>query len=100
MMKLQEALSEIKRLQEVIDQKDKEIAELRMKKNAGRKKQNIKWQTSYEVWMKLYESGKSIIEIINDTSYSRRTCYRYKAYYDAISEERNKKGAVDGIRSE
>ena len=39
-MNLEEALREIERLKQIIDEKDKEIEALQKKKNAGRKKKN------------------------------------------------------------
>ena len=86
-MTLEDALKEIEYLNKLIEQKDNEIEELRKRKNAGRKKNNAQWQESYNSFVKLYEQGLSMMEIINSSEISRRTCYRYKAYYDSIKEE-------------
>ena len=85
-MTLQDALREIERLQEVIRQKDIEIEELKKKKNAGRKKNNTQWQESYNAFVELYEQGLSMVEIIDKSECSRRTCYRYKSYYDNLNK--------------
>ena len=88
-MNLEEALKEIERLESVIEEKDREIAELRKKKNAGRKKNNAQWQESYDVFVSLYEQGLSMVEIESKVESSRRTLYRYKAYYDALKKGNN-----------
>jgi predicted DNA-binding transcriptional regulator YafY len=43
---------------------------------------------SYNDFVVKYESGMTIMEIVNQGEISRRTAYRYKAYYDEL---RNKK---------
>ena len=91
-MNLEEAIKEIERLEKVILEKDREIEKLRQKKNAGRKKNNVQWQESYRAFVELYESGMTMIEIIDKSECSRRTLYRYKAYYEAQSER------IDGAR--
>lgn len=50
-------------------------------RNAGRKKADEKWVASYTQWQKLYESQKSINEIMEETGISRATYYRYKKLY-------------------
>ena len=90
-MNLEEALREIERLKQIIDEKDKEIEALQKKKNAGRKKNNAQWQESYEAFVELYEQGLSMIEIIEQSECSRRTCYRYKSYYDNIMKMKEEK---------
>lgn len=92
-MNLEEALKEIERLNKVIIEKDREIEELCKKKNAGRKKNNEQWQESYNAFAELYEQGVSMLEIVNKMECSRRTCYRYKAYYEAL-----KKGKDESAR--
>lgn len=85
-MNLEEALREIERLKQIIDEKDKEIETLQKKKNAGRKKNNAQWQESYNAFVELYEQGLSMVEIIDKSECSRRTCYRYKSYYDNLKK--------------
>lgn len=86
-MNLEEALKEIERLNKVIIEKDREIEELRKKKNAGRKKNNKQWQETYNAFVELYEQGVPMVEIVDKSKCSRRTCYRYKAYYEALTKK-------------
>ena len=51
-------------------------------RNAGRKKSDEKWVASYTKWQELYESQKSINEIMKETRISRATYYRYKKFYN------------------
>ena len=88
-MKLEEALKEIERLNRVIIEKDREIKRLRSQKNAGRKKNNAQWQESYNAFVELYENGMSRVEIVDKSECSRRTLYRYKAYYEALRKGEN-----------
>lgn len=85
-MTLEEALKEIERLEKIIQEKDQEIESLRKKKNAGRKKNNAQWQASYDSFVSLYEAGLAMGEIIERSECSRRTCYRYKEYYDRLAK--------------
>ena len=89
-MTLEEALKEIERLNLIIADQEKEIEKLRLKKNAGRKPNNEKWQKSYNAFVKMYEQGLTMAEIVDKSECSRRTCYRYKTYYDNLK----KKGLV------
>lgn len=38
-----------------------------------------------------YEGGLSIMEIVNQGEISRRTAYRYKAYYDELKKSIDEK---------
>ena len=51
---------------------------------AGRRKHDATWMASYNDFAAKYESGMSIMEIVNQGEISRRTAYRYKAYYDEL----------------
>ena len=51
---------------------------------AGRRKHDETWMASYNDFAMKYESGMSIMEIVNQGEISRRTAYRYKAYYDEL----------------
>ncbi len=81
-MTMKEAMAEIERLTKVVEERDTEIAELKKRKPAGRRVHDKTWQASYDGWVKLYESGMKIMDIVETTDYSRRTCYRYKTYYE------------------
>ncbi len=35
-----------------------------------------------------YESGMTIVEIVSEGRISRRTAYRYKAYYDELKKKK------------
>lgn len=87
-MTLEEALQEIERLKTVIREKDNIIEKLKKKKNAGRPPQNAKWQASYDYFVSLYEDGLTMAEIVERSECSRRTCYRYKTYYEAMKEKK------------
>lgn len=39
---------------------------------------------SYNNFVVKYEKGMSIMEIVSNSEISRRTAYRYKAYYDEM----------------
>lgn len=56
---------------------------------AGRRKHDATWMASYNDFAAKYESGMSIMEIVNLGEISRRTAYRYKAYYDEINVKMN-----------
>ena len=53
---------------------------------AGRRKHDATWMASYNDFVVKYESGMTIMEIVNQGEISRRTAYRYKAYYDEIND--------------
>lgn len=86
-MTLDEALKEIERLNYIIEDQQTEIEKLRQQKTAGRKPKNEKWQASYHAFAALYEQGLSMAEIVEQSDCSRRTCYRYKAYYDNLKKK-------------
>ncbi len=77
-----------------IEELEKDNAELRAelakydgKKPAGRRVHDEKWTANYDLWVSLYESGNTILEITDKTGFSRRTCYRYKEYYDKLESD-------------
>ena len=55
---------------------------------AGRRKHDATWMASYNDFAMKYESGMSIMEIVNQGEISRRTAYRYKAYYDELRKQK------------
>ena len=55
---------------------------------AGRRKHDEIWMASYQDFAVKYESGMTIMEIVNEGSISRRTAYRYKAYYDELNSKK------------
>ncbi len=64
----------------------RELEHYKNRKVSGRKKYDEAWMTSYNDFVVKYESGMSIMEIVNEGEISRRTAYRYKAYYDATKK--------------
>ena len=90
---LEEALKKINEL----DQKNKQLeAELEKYKNSEsktkdgfkvRKKHDSAWMQSYNAFVVQYEKGKTIMEIVEQGDISRRTAYRYKAYYKKLKEK-------------
>ena len=64
-----------------------ELEHYRSRNRAGRKKHDDTWRASYNDFVMKYEGGMSIMEIVNLGVISRRTAYRYKAYYDALNKE-------------
>jgi len=78
---LEEALQRIKELEDELKKLRAENAELKNRAQAGRKKHDMTWTSSYNSFVMDYESGKSIAEIVNKGDISRRTAYRYLSYY-------------------
>ena len=81
---LEEALNYIAELEAENKALREELAHYRSRKRAGRKKHDDIWQASYNDFVVKYEGGMSIMEIVNQGEISRRTAYRYKAYYDEL----------------
>ena len=65
-----------------------------LNKLAGRPKHDAKWTESYNDFVIQFENGKTIMEIVEEGKISRRTAYRYKAYYDELCKLSNKKDEV------
>ena len=57
-------------------------------KPAGRRKHDETWMASYNDFVVKYESGMCIMEIVSQGLISRRTAYRYKAYYDEVVKQK------------
>lgn len=74
----------IEELQKLIIEKDKEIAKLKGKnpRNAGRKAADEKWAESFNKFIRLHESQKTINEIMEEMNISRATYFRYKKLYN------------------
>ena len=84
---LEEAQKYIYELEEENQTLREELEHYRSQKPAGRKKHDAAWTASYNDFVLKYEDGMSIMEIVNQGDISRRTAYRYKAYYDAMKKE-------------
>ncbi|SDA78666.1 hypothetical protein SAMN02910275_02897 [Butyrivibrio sp. INlla18] len=88
------ALKRIKELEEENSKLREELEYYKSKKFAGRQKHDEHWMQSYNEFAIQYEGGMTIMEIVNKGEISRRTAYRYKAYYDELrklQEKDNKK---------
>lgn len=83
---LEEALNYITELEAENKALREELEYYKSKKPSGRKKHDETWMASYNDFAVKYEGGMSIMEIVNQGEISRRTAYRYKAYYDEIKK--------------
>lgn len=91
-MTLEEALERIKELErEVIDLRT-ENALLRNRNFGGRKKHDETWRTSYYGFLAKYLGGMSLRDIVAEGEVSRRTAYRYLAYYREMQEREGEEG--------
>ena len=81
---LEEALQYISQLESENKALREEVERYRSIKPAGRKKNDKTWTASYNDFVVKYESGMTIMEIVSASEISRRTAYRYKAYYDEM----------------
>ena len=81
---LEEALKYISELEAENKVLREELEYFRSRKPSGRKKHDETWMASYNDFAVKYEGGMSIMEIVNQGEISRRTAYRYKAYYDEL----------------
>jgi len=84
---LEEALKYISELEAENKALRKELEHFRSRKPSGRRKHDDSWMASYNDFAAKYEDGMSIMEIVNQGEISRRTAYRYKAYYDALNRK-------------
>ena len=88
---LEEALSLIAELEAENKALREELEYYKSRKPSGRKKHDETWMASYNDFAVKYEGGMSIMEIVNQGAISRRTAYRYKAYYDSLQLSRHDK---------
>ena len=84
---LEDALIYISELEAENKSLREELEQYKKIKPAGRKKHDETWMASYNEFVIKYESGMSIMEIVNQGEISRRTAYRYKAYYDELRNQ-------------
>lgn len=83
-MNIEDALKRIEELEAEVDSLKTKLKKYENKSLGGRHKHDKKWQQIFEEWSDLYEKGTPICEIMSSTGMSRRTYYRYKAYYDGL----------------
>lgn len=91
-MELREALKRIEYLEKENRGLRLQLEQYKNRKNAGRKKHDEKWKASYDAWEKLFEAGFPAVEIMRQSEISRRTYYRYKAYYEQIGQRNVENG--------
>jgi len=78
---LDEALERIKELEKEVAELKAENEKLRKRNFGGRKKHDEAWMAAYNDFMLKYESGMTLMAIVAEGDVSRRTAYRYLAYY-------------------
>ena len=84
---LEEALDRNKELEAENKQLLSELEYYRNRNYGGRKKHDEAWMAAYNDFVVKYESGMKIMEIVENSDMSRRTAYRYKAYYDEVKKK-------------
>ena len=83
---LDEALERIKELEKEVAELKAENEKLRKRNFGGRKKHDDAWMSAYNDFILKYESGKTLVEIVAEGNVSRRTAYRYLAYYRELKK--------------
>ena len=83
---LEEALRRIKELEQEITVLKAENEKLRNRNFGGRKKHDEAWMSAYNDFILKYESGMTLMEIVAEGNVSRRTAYRYLAYYRELQK--------------
>ena len=84
---LEEAMEYISELEAENQALRETLEHFRSRKTSGRKKHDESWMVSYNNFAEKYEGGMTIMEIVNQGEISRRTAYRYKAYYDELAKK-------------
>ncbi|SFU91464.1 helix-turn-helix domain-containing protein [Butyrivibrio sp. INlla21] len=87
---LDDALKRISELEEENSKLKEELKYYKSKKFAGRQKHDEHWMQSYNNFVIQYEDGMTIMEIVDKGEISRRTAYRYKAYYERLKKMQEK----------
>lgn len=84
---LEEALKRIKELETENAKLRSENARLLCRNIGGRKKHDDAWLSSYNDFITKYQSGMTIMEIVDEGRISRRTAYRYLSYYKDLNKD-------------
>ncbi len=85
---LEDALKRIEELEKEVAELKVENEKLKSRNFGGRKKHDEAWMASYNDFIKEYEKGKALMEIVAEGNVSRRTAYRYLAYYKELNKKR------------
>lgn len=96
---LKSALQRIAQLEKENEQLRAELEVYKNRNTGGRKKHDEAWMTSYRDFAVKYESGMTIMEIVAEGEISRRTAYRYKAYYDELQKNNRYKKRNEQVLS-
>ena len=83
---LEEALKRIKELEQEVAELRAENELLRNRNFGGRKKHDEAWMSAYNDFAVKYESGMTIMEIVDEGEISRRTAYSYLSYYKELKK--------------
>ena len=83
---LDEALKRIKELEKEVVELKAENETLRNRNFGGRKKHDEAWMSAYNDFIFKYENGMTLSEIVAAGDVSRRTAYRYLAYYKELQK--------------
>ena len=92
---LEEAKMRINELEKENEELKAEIERLKARNLGGRKRHNEAWMASYQEFALKYEAGMTIMEIVKEGQISRRTAYRYKAYYDEMINQVQETDVLD-----
>ena len=92
---LEEAKMRINELEKENEELKAEIERLKARNLGGRKRHNEAWMASYQEFVIKYEAGMTIMEIVKEGQISRRTAYRYKAYYDEMINQVQETDVLD-----
>ena len=92
---LEEAMTHIDELEMENEELRAEIERLKARNLGGRKRHDAAWMASYQEFVIKYEAGMTIMEIVKEGQISRRTAYRYRAYYDEMINQAQESAMSD-----
>ena len=84
---LDEAFERIRELEKEVAELKAENEKLRKRNFGGRKKHDVAWMSAYNDFIFKYENGMTLSEIVAEGDVSRRTAYRYLAYYKELQKK-------------
>ena len=87
---LEDALKRIRELEVEVAGLKTENEKLHNRNFGGRKKHDEAWMVAYNDFIVKYESGMTLMEIVAEGEISRRTAYRYLAYYKESQKQKEK----------